>query len=230
MHVVALPASLAMSWLAKPKENEQVKTWLLSSSLAKFQHFYSECFFNFASINFFLATWFKFSFCLWSPVVFLFCFPWEGSGILKIFWSEIFKKFPRYNPCFRKALHLYYVFFCNIGALKFRMHVVALPASLAMSWLAKPKENEQVKTWLLSSSLAKIQQLQSESFFQICFSLFPPACMGSSSASSIGVPLFFFLFCIRWLDFLFFSLKSSNCFPVIIHVFGKPFSSCTFCL
>ena len=100
LHVVALPASVTMSWPAKTtKKVEQVRTWLLNSSLAKFlilvlqssNSLNLNAFFNFASIFFFLLTWFLFSFCSWGLLVPLFCSPCQ-EGSFWFFLSEIFKR------------------------------------------------------------------------------------------------------------------------------------------
>ena len=67
---------------------EQVRTWLLNSSLAKFlilvlqssNSLNLNAFFNFASIYFFLLTWSMFSFCLWGLVFLLFCSPCQDGN------------------------------------------------------------------------------------------------------------------------------------------------------
>ena len=106
LHVVALPASLAMSWPGEFTKLEQVRTWLLSSSLAEFQQFYSEWFFfNFASVYFFLATWFMFNFCPWGLVILLFCSP-NDDWIFFVFWFENFKLFPVKAHFFRRTFNL----------------------------------------------------------------------------------------------------------------------------
>ena len=78
LHVIALPASLAMSRPAEIK-------WKLNRSGFDFlvlvlpiSHSYTlKASFNFASVNFFLATWFRFSFCLQGLVVLFFCFAYD---------------------------------------------------------------------------------------------------------------------------------------------------------
>ena len=120
---------------------EEVRTWLLSSSLSEFKQFHSECFFfNFAPVNFFLATWFLFSFFPWDLVVILFCSPYDDW----IFWFFGSKN----SNCSALKLILsegpsFFVrSVCNHGALKLRLFMAALPASLAMSW-----PGEFTKSW-----------------------------------------------------------------------------------
>ena len=78
---------------------EQVRTWLLSSSLAEFEQFYSECFFQLCFIYVFLATWFMFSFCPWGLVVLLFCSPCD-DGIFCFFGLK-------FSNCFRVETHFF---------------------------------------------------------------------------------------------------------------------------
>ena len=130
---------------------EQVRIWLLSSSLATFQQFYTECFFNFASVKFFLATWFMFSFCPRGLVVLLFCSPYDDW----IFWFFLVWNFQTVS-----ALKLIFLedrsFFvrsvCNHGALKLRLQVVALPASFILNaFFNFASVNFFVATWFMFS-------------------------------------------------------------------------------
>ena len=78
LHVKALPASLAMSWPAeiKRKLNRSGLDFLVLV-LQSPNSFFLNTFFKLASVVFFLATWFRFSFCLQGLVVLLFCFPYN---------------------------------------------------------------------------------------------------------------------------------------------------------
>ena len=92
--------------------------------------------------------------------------------ILIIFFRQIFKRFSRWNPYFRKVLHFFVIFVCNYGALNLRLHVVALLASVTMSWPAKT-------TWKLNTLgldfLALVWQSSKSfdvnAFFLVLFSL-----------------------------------------------------------
>ena len=152
---------------------EQVRTWLLSSSLAEFQQFYSEWLFQFrfSLLFLFLHAWVHVQF-----LPFGFC----GSFVLfSIRWMDVFLFF---GLIISKCSPLKLVFsggpsffvrsLCNHGALKLRLHVVALSSSLAMAWSAEFTKGwtGQVRIWLLTSSLTEFKQFYSECFFQFCFS------------------------------------------------------------
>ena len=88
-------------------------------------------------------------------------------------------------------------------------------------------EVEQIRTRLLSFSLANFQQFLSECFFRFCFSLFLPAYMVHVQFLPMGSCVSFVLFSLPGLEYLiFFGLKSSNCFPVKTVVFGRSFIFC----
>ena len=76
LHVIALPASLDMSWLAEITKKLK-RSWLdfLVLVLQRPNSFILNASFNFASVNFFLAKWFRFNFRLQGLVVLLFCSP-----------------------------------------------------------------------------------------------------------------------------------------------------------
>ena len=136
LHMVALSASLAVSWPAEI-------TWKLNSSGLNFlvlvlqssNSFILNAFFKFASVNFFLITWFMFRFCLQGLVVLLFCSPYDDW----IFWFFGLKN----SDCsplklnFSEGPSWFVRSVCNHDALKLRLHVVALSSSLAMPWLAE---------------------------------------------------------------------------------------------
>ena len=105
LHVVALPASLAISWSAEitQKLNRSGLDFLVLV-LQISNSFIVEAFFSFAPIKFFLATWFMFSFCPRGLVVLSFCSPYD-DWIFWFFWLEIFKLFPGWNSFFQKILH-----------------------------------------------------------------------------------------------------------------------------
>ena len=115
LHVVALPASLATSWPSEITKNVSRSGFdffvlVLQSS----NSFILNASFNSASVNFFLATWFMFSFCLRGPVILLFCSSCDDW----IFWFFLVWKFqtvPRWNLFFQKALHFLYVLFVIMG-------------------------------------------------------------------------------------------------------------------
>ena len=92
LHLVALPVSFSMTWLAeitKKLSRSGYDFWVLVLQISN--SFILNAFFNFASVKLFLATWFMISFCLQCLVVLLFCSPWE-EWFFEIFWSEIFKQ------------------------------------------------------------------------------------------------------------------------------------------
>ena len=102
---------------------------------------------------------------------------------------------------------IFCTFVCNHGALFLRLHVVALPASVTMSWPAKT-------TWKLNRSrlgfLVLVLQNSNnfnQCFFQICFSFLLPGYM----VHFVGVMCFLcFVFRGKTGIFDFFGLKSSN--------------------
>ena len=91
---------------------------------------------------------------------------------------------------------------CNHGALKSRLHVAALPASLAMSWPGEFTKLEQVRTWLLSSSLAEFQQFYSEWFFSNLLQYISSWLHGSCSVFAFRV-LWFFCFVLHTMTGIF---------------------------
>ena len=139
LHVVALPASVTMSWPAETtlKLNRSGPDFLVLV-LQSSNSFNLNAFFNFASVYFFLVTWYMFSFCLWGLVVPSFCSPCE-DWIFWFFGLKISKCFPVKTHVFGRAFN-FCTFVRNHGALNLRLHVVALPASVTMSWPAETTE------------------------------------------------------------------------------------------
>ena len=136
-------------------------------------NFILNAFFNFASVNFFLATWFRFSFCLRGLVVLLFCSPCNDW----IFWFFKFK-FSNCSPLkiiFSVGFSFLIRSVCNHGALKMRLHVVALPASFILN-----------------------------AFFQFCFSYFLRVYMVHVQFSAVGSCGSFVLFSMGGVEFLNF--------------------------
>ena len=72
---------------------------------------------------------------------------------------------------------------------------------------------EQVRTWLLSFSLAESEQFFSECFFQTCFSYFPPGYMAQVQFLPSGSCGSFVLFSIGWLDSLIFLVRNFQTVP-----------------
>ena len=114
---------------------------------------------------------------------------------------------------------------CNHGALNFaparRSHAsVSDPVMTSQDYI----KTEQIRTWLLSSSLAKFQQFETESFFQFCFSLFLPGYLVHVQFLPLRSCGSFVLFSMPRLDFFW-----SEIFKGLLierHVFGRTFSFC----
>ena len=85
---------------------------------------------------------------------------------------------------------------------------------------------EQVRTWLLSSSLAKFQQFESECFFQVCFNLFLPAYMVHVQFLPLGSCVSFVLFSMPRREFLIFLSEIFKRLLDETHVFGRSFIFC----
>ena len=204
LDVATLPASLAMSW---PAEN----TWKLNRSgidflvlvLQSSNSFILNAFFNFASVNFFLATWFMFSFCLQGLVVLLSCSPYE-DWIFFVFWFKNFKLFPVKARFFRRPF-----IFCTFCFLSWGFETApgrGNPASVIDHAMTSRDyiKVEQVRTWLLSSCLAVLRQIIFWMLFSSLLQLSFSWLHGSCSVFASRVLWFFVLFSIRGLDFLVF--------------------------
>ena len=132
--------------------------------------FILNAFFNFVSVNFFVATWFMFSFRPWGLVVILFCSPWEEWNFLNFFvWNlqpvSPLKLIFSESPSFL-------IMFCLLSRGFEKALASGSPASVIGHVLTRRDyiKVEQVRTWLHSSTLAKFHQFYSESFFHFCFS------------------------------------------------------------
>ena len=119
-------------------EVEHVRTWHLSSSQAKFQQFWFECFFQILfSFN---------SCCLWrlcslDSFNWLPCFPLGFSKRQYFSFCSFFHI--QSSNCFLDQTlfsvgpSFSVLFVCNDASLIFRPHVLTLPGSLTSSWPAK---------------------------------------------------------------------------------------------
>ena len=116
---------------------EQVRTWLLGSSLAASEQFFSESFFQICFSNFLPGYMFHVQFLPCGLVVLLFCFPYDDWSCW-LFALKISNCSPL-KLIFSEGPSFFVRSVCNDGALKLRLHVIALPASLAMSWPAEIK-------------------------------------------------------------------------------------------
>ena len=88
---------------------------------------------------------------------------------------------------------------------------------------------DHVRTWLLSSSLAKFQQCQPEFFFSIFLQFISSWLRVPSWIDAFGDLVFHGVVWAR-LEMYFIFFLSENFFPVITHVFGMSLIFCTFCL
>ena len=135
------------------------------------------------------------------------------------------------KPIFSNGPSFFVLFGCKHGALHLRLHVVALPASVTMSWPAKltSKMNMSVLDFLVlvlqRSNSFDLNAFLSNFVLFNSYSLRVPC-----SIDVFEVLVFHWVF---WkvenkVSVLFFCLKSSNCFPLKTHVFGSSFIFCTF--
>ena len=115
---------------------EQVRIWLFISSLANFLQFYSECFFSI--LLQLISSCLHGSCSVFSFEVFrFFCFVlYEKSGIFEFFCLKS-SVCSTVKTLFSQGPSFFVRSVCNHGALNLRLHVVALPASMAMSWPAE---------------------------------------------------------------------------------------------
>ena len=137
LHLVAVPASVTLSWLAKTtKKLNTSGVDSLVLVLQKSNNFNLNAFFNFPSVCFCLVTSSLFNSCIYRPCVSL-GFS-EGSRIM--FLSFLCLNFSNCFPVKTLVFERYFLFctsVCNHWDLKFRLHLVAVPASVTLSWLAK---------------------------------------------------------------------------------------------
>ena len=109
------------------------------------------------------------------------------------------------SPC------IFYTFVCKHGALHLRLHVVALPASVTMSWPAKitAKLNMSGLDFLVPNSF------DVNAFFQVLFSSNRTVCGGNVNlllSESLRSTVFFARS--RTFFLFFFRSEGSNGFPV----------------
>ena len=208
LHEVALPASVTMSWPAETTEKMHRSGLDFLVLVLQSSSSFNEWFFNFASVYFFLVTWYMFSFCLWGLVVPSFCSPCE-DWIFWFFGLKFSKCFPVKTHVFGRAFN-FCTFVRNHGALNLRLHVVALPASVTMSWPAETTEKLHRSGLDFLVLVLQISSSFNEWFFQFCFSLFLTGCMVHVQFLPSGSSGSFVLFCIPRLEIFDFSgLKSS---------------------
>ena len=111
---------------------EQVRTYLLSSSLAEFKQFFVWMIFSF--LLQLILSWLHGSCSVLAlGVLWFFCFVLHGRSGFFGFLVLKFQTVPRWSSFFQKAPHFFVRSVCNHGALKTRLHVVALSSSLAKS-------------------------------------------------------------------------------------------------
>ena len=133
------------------------------------------------------------------------------------------------KPMFSKEPAFSEHFVGNHGAPIFCLQLVALPASATMSLPANITKNLNmlglnilVLVFQISNSFNLIAFSFFRQFLSSCFSRRP-------SIVTFGGRVFHWLF-LKPYEFClcsFFRLKSSNCFPVQVHVFEKSFIFCT---
>ena len=209
---------------------EHVRTGLLSSSLARFQQFWSECL---------LLTFVEFnSYCLRGPNSIV---KFWGNVFHSVVWSMLGLCFFRlkssscffpWKPMFSKNPPFFVLFVYNIVALNLHLHVVALPASVTMSWATKTTKKLNMSGLdFLALVLQSSNSFDLNAFFQVLFCLILNVYEGLVQ-STHSEYLFSTGFCWKVeIDIsVFFCLKSLNCSPLKTHVFGKSFIFCTICL
>ena len=143
------------------------------------------------------------------------------------FWSEIVKRLFGATHVFGRSFT-----FCNFvfigGALNLLRHVVELSVWLTMSWpieITYKLSMSRLDFLVLVLQTSNGFHLDSLSF-QVFFHYNPYCLRGPWSSDTCGVlcfPLGFFLKGQEYCFCSFFRLKSSNCFSVKNHVFGRSF-------
>ena len=170
---------------------EQVRTWFLVLVLQSKNCLFLNAFFNFASVKFFLATWFTFSLCPWCLVVF--CYVLHGrSGIFEVFCLKSSNCFPVKIHFFRGPFN--FNTFC-LQSTGFEIAPARGSSASVISHVMAKRDYikfEEVRTWLLSSSLSEFKQFHSECFFSISLQLISSWLHGSYSVFSLGI---LWLFC-----------------------------------
>ena len=206
---------------------EHVRTRLLSSSRAKFQQFWSEFFFLqvlFSSFLTFYKSHIQLLFLTGRVFhgifssrlkVFLIFFVWNLQTVLPL------------KPFFFERLFIFVLLFVIMGLC----FAPARGGSASVTEQVKTSQFyikvEHVRTWLLSPSLAKFLQFESEFFFQVCFNLFLPAYMVHVQFLPLKscVSFVFFSPCEDW-NFGFFWSEIFKRLLDETHVFGRSFYLC----
>ena len=151
-------------------------------------------FFKFCFVYFLLFTRALFNWRVQGPCIPLSFLERPRIMFLFFFSSEVFKLFSRWNPYFRTVLHFLLILFVIMGLFFAPAH--GRPANLSDHVMTSQNyiEVEHVRTWLLSSSLAKFQQFWSECFFS-SFVLFTSYCLlGPCSMNAFRVLVFHWFF------------------------------------
>ena len=199
---------------------EHVRTRLLSSSLAKFQQFWSECFFKFCLVYFLLFTNALFNWRFQGPCVPLVFWKMENNILVHFFRLKSSNCFPVKTQVFGISF-----IFCTLRLQWLGFDLApARVISDSISDLVVTSQDyikfEHVRTWLLSSSLAKFNQFWTECFFSIFLQFFSSWLQGPSLIPVSRGRIIHGVVWVR-LEMFFFRLKTSNCFPL------KPmFSNC----
>ena len=145
------------------------------------------------------------------------------------FSSEIFKRLPTWNPCFRNFLRFLYFlkWWCFEIAPARGSPVIVTDLVMTSQIYIKV---EHVRTWLLVLVLQSFNSFDLKDFFVVLFSLNFAVYKGDIQLTALGSwsPTGVFQKVNKNVSVLFYRLKSSNCFPIKTHVYGMSFVFCTF--
>ena len=143
---------------------EHIRTWLLSSSLAKFQQFWYEGLLSSFSLcnSYCIQGWYSIDDCrvLVSHWVF---WKFEINVFVLFFSSEIQTVFPL-KPMFSEGPSIFVPFFVMMGLWVFAFVWYPCCVTTSQDYI----KVEHIRTWLLSSSLAKFQQFWYEGLLSLC--------------------------------------------------------------
>ena len=171
-HVVAVPALVTMSSLAKNTQKLNISgldflILVLQSS-------------NSFDLNVFFQVLLSLNITVYKDDIQL---PVSGTCCPTPFFSKIenivsglffrlsSSNFSPLKPCFRKAFHSLFLFVCNQGALKFHLHVIAVPLSMNMSSLAKNTQKVNISGLdFLNLVLQSSNSFDLNAFFQVLLS------------------------------------------------------------
>ena len=151
-------------------------------------------FFKFCFVYFLLFTRALFNWRVQGPCIPLSFFWKAENNVSVLFFVWSLQTVFRWNPYFRKVLHFLLILFVIMGLYFAPAH--GRPANLSDHVMTSQDyiEVEHVRTWLLSSSLAKFQQFWSECFFS-SFVLFTSYCLlGPCSINAFRVLVFHWFF------------------------------------